>query len=184
MDSALYLALLRGLNVGGKNIIKMEELARLFEAEGFSAVKTYIQSGNVLFRSRADDAAAITRRIQKRLFEAAGIETPAALLTLDQMRRIVEKKPAGFGEEKSRYRYDVIFLIEPLDAKEALSQIKKREGVDELWPGERAVYISRVIADLSKSAFSKITQSPIYQQITVRNWNTTEKVYALMREAL
>lgn len=182
VEKHLYLALLRGINVGGNNIIRMEELARLFEDEGFSGVKTYIQSGNVLFQDVERDKTKLARRIEKRL-AAKEIRVPAALLTFSELRRIIEKKPPGFGEEKSLYRYDVIFLIEPLDAKDAHRQIKTREGVDTLWAGEGALYISRTVRDLSKSAFSKIAQSPVYQQVTVRNWNTTEKLYALMSAA-
>jgi uncharacterized protein (DUF1697 family) len=67
---ATYVALLRGINVGGKNLIKMPALKAAFEADGFEYVTTYIQSGNVLFSSSGDRSAELTRRIEKMLAEA------------------------------------------------------------------------------------------------------------------
>jgi uncharacterized protein (DUF1697 family) len=98
------------------------------------------------------------------------------------MEKIIIKKPESFGENKKEYKYDVIFLMEQLKAKDAIQEFNPREGVDKIYEGENALYISRLINQLTKSHFSKIAESKIYQNITIRNWNTTEKLYKIMEE--
>jgi uncharacterized protein (DUF1697 family) len=176
--AAVYLALLRGINVGGNNIIKMDALRNVFEALGFSRVKTYIQSGNVLFESAAPDGLADT--IERALHAAFGREVRVAVFSRDAVRQVVEKRPPDFGGDPERYRYDVLFFIEPaVAAAEAAREVRLREGVDTLAAGERVLYMTRFVPALSKSYFSKIAGTPLYQNVTIRNWNTTKKLYEM-----
>jgi uncharacterized protein (DUF1697 family) len=179
MEKIKYLVLLRGINVGGKNIIKMNELKKLFEELNYSNIKTYIQSGNVIFNDYETDKNKLKEIIEKALYKKIKNKINIAVLTFKEMKKIVNKKPAGFGEDNEN-KYDVIYLIEPLNVKNAIKEIKTREGVDKLYEGEKVIYISRSINNLSKSYFSKILETPIYQNITIRNWNTTTKLYELM----
>jgi uncharacterized protein (DUF1697 family) len=179
MEKIKYLALLRGINVGGKNIIKMNELKNLFEELDFSGVKTYIQSGNVIFSDYETDKNKLKEIIEKALFKKIKNKINIAILTFKEIKQIVNKKPKGFGEDNEN-KYDVIYLMEPLGVKEAIKEIKTREGVDKIYEGEKVIYISRSIKYLGKSYFSKILETPIYKNITIRNWNTTKKLYELM----
>jgi uncharacterized protein (DUF1697 family) len=97
-----------------------------------------------------------------------------------QMRAIVEKAPTGFGRQPATYRYDVIFLKEPLTARAAMGSIDTKPGVDEAYPGTGVLYFSRLIARATQSRLSKIVSSPIYPSVTIRNWNTTTKLLELM----
>jgi uncharacterized protein (DUF1697 family) len=180
MGTTKYLALLRGINVGGNNIIKMTELKNLFENMGFTEVSTYIQSGNVIFAAPEKNKTAITEKIEKTLSEKLGNPVSLALLTRADMGEIISRKPEGFGEHKDSYKYDVIFLIGSLTPKKAAGEISVREGVDVLHEGKKVVYISRLIRELTKSYLSKIVGTPVYRNITIRNWNTTEKLYLLL----
>ena len=103
-----YLALLRGINVGGKNAVKMAELRECFEALGFDEVATYINSGNVLFRAPRQKADALATRIETELTSAFGIDLKIVLRTRAQLESVVENAPEGFGDPA--YRCDVIFL--------------------------------------------------------------------------
>jgi uncharacterized protein (DUF1697 family) len=116
---AAFVALLRGINVGGANRIAMADLRACFEADGFRDVATYIQSGNVVFQTPEPSAAALTRRLEAML--SAGLGYPASVVVRSraQMRTIVQKAPAGFGSDLDRYRCDVIFLKPPLRADAA-----------------------------------------------------------------
>jgi uncharacterized protein (DUF1697 family) len=100
-------------------------------------------------------------------------------LTLSEIKEVINKKLKDFGENNEN-KYDVIYLIEPLKAKDAIKEIRTRDGVDKLYEGKKVLHISRPIKDLTKSYFSKILETPIYQDITIRNWNTTTKLYELM----
>jgi uncharacterized protein (DUF1697 family) len=178
-----YLVLLRGINVGGNNIIKMDELRKLFEELKFSDVKTYIQSGNVLFKDSEKDTIRLTGKIEKALSEKLNGEIKAIVLTFSDMKQIIDEKPDKFGEENKKFKYDVLFLINPLTTTEVIHGIKTREGVDEIHKGEKVVYCKRLIENITKSYISKIVGTPIYQDMTIRNWNTTKKLYELMERA-
>lgn len=175
-----YVTLLRGINVGGNNIIKMVDLRACFEAHGYLGVRTYIQSGNVIFEAKK--AKDLEARIESMLRERFDYEACVVLRTEAELAAAVERAPPGFGEEPSKYRYDVIFLKAPLTAKAALASVAAKEGVDRAWPGPGVLYFSRLVIKASSSRLSKIVSSPIYPRITIRNWNTTSKLLALMRE--
>ena len=117
-----YVALLRGINVGGKNLIKMPALKACFEADGFADVATFIQSGNVLFASPEAHVAGLTQRIEEMLGYTFGYEATVVVRNRAQMRAIVEHAPKGFGTEPAAYRYDVIFLKPPLTSKIAIEE--------------------------------------------------------------
>ncbi len=175
-----YLVLLRGINVGGKNIIKMADLKASFEAHGFSNVVTYIQSGNVLFRSDEKDKALLTTTIEKGLSKRFNFEAKVVVITQTELAAIIHDAPQGFGGEEKEFRYDVIFLKEPLAPKEAMKSVRVREGVDTAHMGKRALYFSRLISRASQSHLTKIIGLPVYQNMTIRNWNTTIRLLALM----
>jgi uncharacterized protein (DUF1697 family) len=177
-----YVALLRGINVGGNNLIKMTALKECFEQSGFGAVSTYIASGNVLFDS-GDKAPALVTKIEKILGATFNYQASVVLRSDKQIRAVVADAPAGFGKQPAKFRYDVIFLKEPLKAASALAAVKKvitKEGVDQLWAGAGVLYTSRLIARATSSQLSRVVALPVYKQMTIRNWNTTTKLARLM----
>jgi uncharacterized protein (DUF1697 family) len=175
-----YVALLRGINVGGKNLIKMPALKAAFEAEGFDDVATYIQSGNVLFASSETKPAVLTDRIETMLAETFDYVPTVVVRSRKQMRAIVDGAPKGFGGRPAEYRYDVIFLKEPLTAKKAMGEVPTNPAVDTAHAGTGVLYFSRLIAKATASRLNRIVASSIYSSVTIRNWNTTTKLLALM----
>lgn len=177
-----YLALLRGINVGGKNLIKMSELKACLEAMGLRDVRTYIQSGNVIFKTRSTDKARLTKQIEESLSGTFGYESRIVLRSQEDLEKIVEEAPEGFGREPALYRYDVIFLKEPLTAAAAMKELKIKEEVDQAFAGRGVLYFARLFSRITQSHLTRINTMPMYQSMTVRNWNTTAKLLALMRE--
>lgn len=177
-----YVGLLRGINVGGNNIIKMADLKACFEKMGFSEVSTYIQSGNVIFSSDETDLKKLTEKIEKTLSKQFNYQSTVVVVSHQELKDAVKKAPKGFGVEPTNYRYDVIFLKAPLSGKEAIKEIKVREGVDEVAAGKNVLYFPRTIENITKSYLSKIILLPIYKQITIRNWNTTSKLVSLIEK--
>jgi uncharacterized protein (DUF1697 family) len=175
-----YVALLRGINVGGKNLIKMPALKAAFEDDALGNVSTYIQSGNVLFDAPDADSAKLTTRIEKMLAEAFDYIPTVVVRSRRQMRATVDRAPKGFGSQPAKYRYDVIFLKEPLTAKEAMKDVPTNPAVDTAHAGTGVLYFSRLTAKATASRLNRIVGSPIYPSITIRNWNTTTKLLALM----
>jgi uncharacterized protein (DUF1697 family) len=178
---ARYVALLRGINVGGKNLIPMPALKAAFEAGGFDDVSTYIQSGNVLFTAPASGQADLAHRIERMLVGTFD-HYPASIVvrSKSQMRSIVQRAPAGFGSEPMKYRYDVCFLKSPLTAKAVVAAVPTKEGVDRIWGGTGVVYFSRLTSRATSSRLNRVASLPVYQQMTIRNWNTTTKLLELL----
>lgn len=178
---ARYVALLRGINVGGKNAIPMPALKAAFEEHGFDDVRTYIQSGNVVFSTPTSSQAALTRAIEGMLSTAfAHYEASVVVRSKIQMRAIVDRAPKGFGSQPARYRYDVLFLKPPLTARTVVKSVPTKEGVDRIWPGTGVVYFSRLTSRAVQSRLSRVVSMPIYQQMTIRNWNSTTKLLELL----
>lgn len=180
MADTQYLVLLRGINVGGKNIIKMTHLKECFESMGFSDVATFIQSGNVLLASAEKDKVKLTKKIEKALSENFNYISRVVVISHQELKRIVQQAPEGFGTDLAKYRCDVIFLKEPLTAKEAMKNVSLKDGVDSAHAGKAALYFSRLDSRASQSRLSRIITLPMYQNMTIRNWNTTVKLLALM----
>jgi uncharacterized protein (DUF1697 family) len=177
---ARYVALIRGINVGGNNVIRMVDLRACFEQQGFANVATFIQSGNVVFDSTGGAAKRLSRRIETALQDTFECSTTVVLCSQRQLRRIVECAPMGFGAAPTKYRCDVIFLGESLSAQEAIEQIPMKPGVDQVNAGPGALYFSRLSAKASRSRLSRVVALPIYKSMTIRNWNTTTKLLQLM----
>ena len=176
----VYVALLRGINVGGSNLIRMPALKACFETERLQDVATYIQSGNVLFTAVRSSQQALTVRIEKALSRPVAYEARVVVRSFEQMRRVVQGAPKGFGTQPGVHRYDVIFLKHPLTADEALQSVTAKPGVDRVYAGEEVLYFSRLIAKATQSQLSRIVGKPAYQSMTIRNWNTTRKLLQLM----
>ncbi len=173
-----YVALLRGINVGGRNMIKMAELKACFEQHGFRDVATYIQSGNVLFT--ATRSAGLVRAIEEMLTARFDYEASVVLRTREQMEQVVRRAPRAFGANPATYRYDVLFLKPPLTASEAMKTVPVKPGVDRAHAGTGVLYYSRLISKAAQSRLSKLVSLPTYQQMTVRNWNTTTTLLELL----
>ena len=178
-----YVALLRGINVGGKNLIKMTDLKACFEALAFESVITYIQSGNVLFSTDKSDQARLTIQIEEALSKTFNYKSRVVLRSHKQMKEIVARAPKSFGNDPATYRYDVIFLKAPLTAVEAMKSVTAKEGVDQAFAGQGVLYFSRLISKASQSHLTRIIGMPVYQDMTIRNWNTTSRLLNMMEAA-
>jgi uncharacterized protein (DUF1697 family) len=179
-----YVALLRGINVGGKNLIRMPALQACFSEHGFDDVQTYIQSGNVVFSAGRANQATLTAEIESMLRASfARYDASVVVRSASQMRSAVEGAPPGFGgEQPYRYRYDVLFLKSPLTATVALRDVPVKEGVDSVAAGRGVLYHRRLTSRATQSRLSRVVAMPMYQNMTIRNWNTTTKLTQLVGE--
>jgi uncharacterized protein (DUF1697 family) len=163
MGTEHHVALLRGINVGGRNKITMADLRAAFEAGGYRGVATYIQSGNVLLESDAGSAT-LEDDIEALLEERLGTTITVVVRSHAGIRRVVTRTPEGFGETPDTHLCDVIFLKAPLTAERA---------VEVLDPRPRA-----------ESRLSRVVGTPEYRLMTIRNWNTTTRLLSLLDERI
>lgn len=179
----VYVALLRGINVGGRNPIKMTDLTALFQDLGLTDVRTYIQSGNIIFSADETHQVGLTRALEVALSRTFNYDARVVICSHEQMKDIVAQAPEDFGSALDTYRYDVFFLKQPLTSSEAIQGIPAKEGVDQIYPGNGVLYASRLISRASQSRLTRIITMPIYQSMTIRNWNTTTKLLHMMEAA-
>jgi uncharacterized protein (DUF1697 family) len=170
------MALLRGINVGGKSKVPMAELRETFEAMGFEDVWTYINSGNVFFRAPRQKRAELAAGIEAGLTKRFGFDLKVVVVTEAELRAVIADAPRGFGAETDLC--DVIFLRKPLTVKKALAAVELKEGVDRVWEGKGVVYFSRLQEKASSSRLSKLVARPEYKNVTVRSWTSTKKLLA------
>jgi uncharacterized protein (DUF1697 family) len=174
-----YVALLRGINVGGRNKVAMADLRDAFQSHGCTSVRTYIQSGNVVFESGAA-ATTLEADLEKMLEQRFGVPLVVVVRSERQFRSVVDKAPSGFGAHPDTYHSDVVFLKAPLTAKQAMNIVELRDGVDRAWPGTGVVYFARLSARRTQSRMSKIVGTPEYQQMTIRSWASVVRILALL----
>jgi len=176
------IALLRGINVGGKNIIKMAELKSSFERCGFQHVITYINSGNVLFTSDLDETE-IRTICEKMISEDYQIEIPVCIISADELSQTLDCAPAWWNKDPDA-RHDAFFVLPPMTPKDLCEHVGEiREEYEKVgWHG-RIIFWSAALATFSRTRWSKISQDKkMYQLITVRNANTTIKLAQLAAE--
>lgn len=172
-----YVALLRGINVGGKNKVPMADLREVFETAGHAHVSSYIASGNVLFSS-AESATTLEQSLERAIEARFGFPILVVVVSHAALRRIVDKAPAGFGD-LATYHCDTLFPKKPLTPAGAMKVVSLREEVDQAWAANGVVYFARLSARRTQG---KMVGTPEYRQMTGRSWATTTKLLALLDE--
>ena len=179
-----YVALLRGINVGGKNKVIMSELRAQIAAEGFGHVRTYINSGNLLFETAADasreDAAQTVEDILARHYD---FPIRLALLTAQDYLAQLEELPDWWHGEVARR--DALFFTRGLDRAHVRERIEAMELGDEaVYFGERAVFWGKFHEkEFLKTAYHKrLLREDFYRQVTIRSGSTVEKIAAMLSQ--
>ena len=180
-----YLALLRGINVGTKNRIKMDALRQMLEGIGLEDVQTYLQSGNVIFSSDGEEQI-LRRQIEDGIFQTFGITAPAIIRTKEELRGVIDGLPFTVREiaqaqtantdGESLYVY---FLDMPPDAA-AIGALERFADGDRFFVGECGVYLL-VTQSIRHSKLAARIQT-LGAAVTARNWNTVLKLYQLMAD--
>lgn len=173
-----YVGFLRAVNVGGKGLVSMTAIREALTAIGLSDVRTYINSGNVIFSTRASDHRQLATRIEQALQEHTGIAITLLVMDHKALRKIVEAIPRHWVDDK-RMRTYVLLLWEELDDPAILDRLPSKPGVDELvyTPGAVVWRVDR--ENLGKSHMNRIVGTPLYKKVTVRSANTMRKLNEL-----
>ncbi len=175
-----YVALLRGINVGGRGMIDMKELAAVFETVGMTSARTYINSGNVVFVTDLPDQVKIGKVLEDAIEERFGFSVRVLVRNVDEIRSVVEALPADWTNDQSM-KCDVFFLWDELDGPSILERLEFDPEMEDVryTPGAVIRRVDRKNA--SRSKLTKIVGTPLYQQMTIRNCNTARKLLELMR---
>ncbi|MBC8147346.1 MAG: DUF1697 domain-containing protein [Bacteroidetes bacterium] len=175
-----YISILRGINVGGKRKILMDDLRKLYENLGFSNITTYIQSGNVIFDSKEKLVVnEIENLIQQAIFETSNFDVPVIVRTLDEIVKSISNNP--FTKEKD-YDIERLYLtfLKENPTTENLEKLKKFD-----FPLDKFEIIEKDVFGYCSGKFSdsKITnnffESKLKVVATTRNWKTVNKLFEL-----
>lgn len=175
----IYVALLRGINVGGKNKVDMTELRAAFADAGMTSVTTYINSGNVIFSSRARNTGRLASRLEKAIADHFGFQIRVLVRDFDNIRDVVAAMPADWVSDTIT-RCDVMFLWDEVDRPETLELLSIKPAVDELIRVPGALIWKVDKANVGRSGMTKLVGTPLYKQMTIRNSNTARKLLELM----
>jgi uncharacterized protein (DUF1697 family) len=179
--STVFVALLRGVNVGGNNMISMSSLKQSFEKLGFSDVATYINSGNIIFKSKEADARKLEIKIEKMLAKEYQLGSKVVLRSLSEMEKLVQSIPRNWTGE-SGWRYNVIFLRHTIDSEKILAELEVKKDIEEVVYCPGALLWSAQVSEMTRTNMIKLSSRKMYQDMTIRNLNTTRKLYELMKK--
>ena len=170
-----YIALLRAINVGGRTV-KMDQLKTLFESMGFSAVETFIASGNVIFTSRSKAEAALQRQIEKQLHTVLGYDVSTILRTDAEVAAVANYQPFTAAARKSAAAFNVGFVAAPFDESAARAIIKLKTDIDDFHVHGREVYWLCKFKQ-SDSKFTNVAfEKAVGVRATFRNLNTVVRL--------
>jgi uncharacterized protein (DUF1697 family) len=176
VESTRYVAFLRGINVGGKKIVRMDDLNMIFNAAGFTGVKTLIQSGNVIFSSTADDIRALRSEVEELLLKGLGFSVMVILTRFTDILAMLELKPFGHLPADSKSKRYVSLLQEAPLKKPELPLFSENRDLELIRMEGNCVYFLTHEVNGRFGVPNTFIESIIGRSSTTRNWNTIEKL--------
>jgi uncharacterized protein (DUF1697 family) len=174
-----YVALLRGINVGGNSIIKMADLKECVEMLGHDAVRTYIASGNVLFETAERGGAKLDTALERAIERRFELPVRVVVRSRAEIEKIAARVPSHWLGNAD-VRVTVAFLLRGNDARTVAAGLSPKDGIDELVTAPGAVMWAIRRDALTRSGL-RLVGTPVYKQMTLRNLNTTLKLAELLR---
>lgn len=176
-----YIALLRGINISGKNKVSMPLLKVAFEGMGLSNVSTYINSGNVLFSSESNDKCEISSRCKAMIEEKFMLDVPVVIISLKELSVILDSTPEWWDiNSDEEVIHQAIFLIPPVTIEEVYKAVgEAKPEYEQVDYHKNVIFWSAPRATLSKTKWYKIASSSVNDKVTIRNASTTKKLFLL-----
>jgi uncharacterized protein (DUF1697 family) len=179
-NAATHVALLRGINVGGKNILAMKDLAALFTKTGCENVQTYIQSGNVVFCANASRASTIGTAISEHIQKKLGLRVPVVIRSRDDMAKVVKGNPF-LRNVISPETLHVVFLADEPDGARVNSMDESRSPGDSFIVRGREIFLHLPNGAGRSKLTASYFDSTLKTISTQRNWRTVTTLFDMMR---
>lgn len=176
-----YIVLLRGINVGGNNKVAMSELKELFEQYGFKDVKTYINSGNIIFSSDITDEIKLKEICEELISNKFNLNILVSIISFNDLLNVLNNAPEWWDQDIDS-RHNAIFIIPPITVDEIFKEVgKTKQEYEKVDYYGNVVFWSVPNQTYSKTRWSKIVGSSFYKYITVRNANTVKSLLQLAK---
>ncbi len=176
----VYVALLRGINVGGKNKIDMKLLKQSFEKAGMNDVMTYINTGNIIFSHNGQNKTELSCILEEVIHHDFGYQIKVVILSIDDVSVIMNAIPETWRNDKDM-KSDIMFLWDEIDDESVLEKLVIKPDIETVKYVPGAILWSVDKKNVTKSGMTKIIGTKLYKQVTVRNVNTARKIYELMQ---
>ena len=177
----LYVALLRGINVGGKNKVDMKKLKLAFEDAGMSSVTTYINSGNIIFADDSHSKDHLAPILEQAIYSHFDLHIKVLIYDAEEFRKIAQQIPENWSNDQ-QMKSDVLFLWQDVDEETVLDQLTIKPEFDRVSYVPGAILWSVDRDKVTRSGVLKIAGSALYQRVTIRNVNTVRKIEALLQK--
>lgn len=175
----IYIALFRGINVGGKNILPMKDLSGILESLGCQSVRTYIQSGNVVFRFGKRNRKTLPRRIIQKISEIHGFAPRVLLLSAEELRAAAANTPFPTDVGKTVH----LFFLETPPSAPDMERIANLKAASEEFRLHQNVFYLHASDGIGRSKLAAKVEQCLGVPATARNWNTVEKLLEMVGEA-
>jgi uncharacterized protein (DUF1697 family) len=172
-----FVALLRGINVGGNKIVKMDDLKKWFATLGFKNVKTILNSGNVIFESADDDEAALGKKIADKLKKELGHEVGIQIRSIEEIQELADRNPFKKIKITPETRLYITFLVDKPKSKLKIPYTSPEKDFRILEVTHREI-CSVVDLNLGRGTVEAmgILEKEFGKNITTRNWNTIGRI--------
>jgi uncharacterized protein (DUF1697 family) len=176
---SVYISMLRGVNVSGQRKLRMETLREIYQRAGFCNVRTYVQSGNVVFEGPEKEPSMLTKDIEASIQQTCGYRVEVFIRLTSEFKQILEGNPFIRDRKEASSKLHVTFLYQPPTVAAWRKLTVPAGTLDEFLPGERAIYLycpnGYGKTKLSNNFFERKLGVPA----TTRNWNTINALYKL-----
>lgn len=176
-----YIAFLRGINISGKNKVSMTELKQGFERLDYTNVKTYLNSGNVIFSSDEADTIKTTSRIEEMIKNQFRLDIPVFVISKEELEDILYHAPEWWGDESKEIYDNLIFIMPPATFKDVYDEIgEPKEGLEKIEEYKETIYWSFSRKNYQKTNWwSKTASANIGSKLTIRTANTVKKIVGM-----
>jgi len=176
---ATYISILRGINISGQKLIKMDALRKMYETLNFENVKTYIQSGNVVFSTDKTDLRKIETQISLQIEKEFGFEVPVIVLQAETLEKIIKNNPFVKDKQKDTSFLHVTFLADKPKEIDKISIENKKQQGEEIEYAENTIYLYCPNGYGNTKLNNNFLESKLKIKATTRNWKTTNELLKL-----
>lgn len=176
-----YISILRGINVSGHKLIKMDALKSMYENLGFSNVASYVQSGNLVFTEKNTDPNILEQKISDQIKKDFGFDVPVIILTADKLKQIIDNNPFLNDSDKDESFLHITFLSSVPNNNNEFETIEdKAQNGEEIVLSGDVVYLYCPNGYGNTKLSNNFLETKLKVKATTRNWKTTNELYKIL----